>query len=144
MPEKVQNLSNHTRLDPLFHFFIVPVFGFTWVIAIVDLFRRPSLWTAWTAVFLSAAVVAVFKIRLYALRVQDRVIRLEERWRLSVLLPEPLRSRIAELNEGQLIGLRFACNTELPALVQKTLDEKLSRAEVKKAIVSWQPDEWRV
>jgi hypothetical protein len=144
MAKKVQSLSNHGRIDPLFHFFILPAFGITWVIAIVDVFRHPSIWTGWTAVFMSAAVVAVFKIRLYALRVQDRIIRLEERLRLSGILADPLRSRIGELTEGQLIGLRFASDEELPALVQRTLDEKLSRADVKKAVKVWRPDEWRV
>jgi hypothetical protein len=144
MAEKAQTVSNHARLDPLFHFFVIPVFGLTLVVAVVDVVRHPSLWTAWTVVFLAAAVVAVFKIRLYALRVQDRVIRLEERLRLSALLNEPLRSRIGELTEGQLIGLRFASDGELPGLVAKTLDEKLSRADVKKAIQVWQADYWRV
>ena len=144
MAEKAQSLSNHGRIDPLFHLFIVPAFGITWVIAIVDVFRHPSIWTGWTAVFMSAAVVAVFKIRLYALRVQDRVIRLEERLRLSGILADPLRSRIGELTEGQLIGLRFASDKELSTLVQKTLDEKLSTADVKKAITVWRADDWRV
>ena len=144
MAEKVQSLSNHARFDPLFHFFVIPTFGITWVVAIVDLVRHFGVWTGWTAVFMTAAVVAVFKIRLYALRVQDRVIRLEERLRLSGILADPLRSRIGELMEGQLIGLRFASDEELPALVQKTLEEKLSRAEVKKAVKVWRPDEWRV
>jgi Family of unknown function (DUF6526) len=144
MAEKAQSLSNHARFDPLFHFFVLPVFGLTWVIAIVDLFRHPGIWTAWTVVFLSAAVAAVFKIRLYALRVQDRVIRLEEKLRLSTLLDDPLRARIGELTEGQLIGLRFASDGELPALVTKALDQKLSRADVKRGVQVWRADYWRV
>ncbi len=139
-----QNLSNHTRLDPPFHFFVLPVFAITLIATIVHLVRRPGLCSAWLVVFMLAAVVALFKIRLYPLKVQDRVIRLEERLRLATLLDPALRPRIAEFTESQLIALRFASDAELPALAARALNEKLAAPDIKKAIQHWRPDYWRV
>ena len=138
-----QNFSNHTRLDPPFHFFILPVFA-TLILTIVHLVRRPGLHSAWLVVVTIAAIVAIFKIRLYALKVQDRVIRLEERLRFASLVDPALRPRIAEFTESQLIALRFASDAELPALGVRALNEKLAAPEIKKSIQQWRPDYWRV
>ena len=116
-----QNFSNHTRFDPPFHFFIVPVFAITLVMTVVHLVRRPSLWSAWMVVFLLAALGALFKSRLYALRGQDRLSRLEERLRLGSLVDPAWRPHIAELTESQLVGLRFASDGELPALAARAV-----------------------
>jgi Family of unknown function (DUF6526) len=142
--KKPQTLANHARFDPLYHFFVLPVFGLSALAATVHFIWRPSLHSGWRFVVLVAAATAVVKLRLYALRVQDRVIRLEERLRLTALLPEPLRSRIPELTEGQLIALRFASDAEVPGLAERALAEKLSRADIKKAVQNWRPDDWRV
>jgi hypothetical protein len=139
-----QNYSNHTRFDPLFHFFALPVFAISLILTIIHLVRRPGLHSAWLVIFMFAALVAIFKTRLYALRVQDRIIRLEERMRLERLLDASLRPRIGELTEGQLVGLRFASDSELPALVVKALSEKLSKTDIKKAVQKWRPDYFRV
>jgi len=139
-----QNFSNHIRYDPLFHFFILPVFAITLIATIVHLVRRPGLCSAWMVVFMLAAIFALFKVRLYSLKVQDRVIRLEERLRLTALLDASLRPRIGELAEAQLIALRFASDAELPALAARALNEKLAAAEIKKSIQHWRTDEWRV
>jgi hypothetical protein len=145
MAEKVpQSLSNHTRFDPPFHFFILPVFAITVIVAVVHLVRHPALLSAWLVVLALATMTAVLKIRMYALRVQDRIIRLEERLRLAILVDKPLRARIVELSESQLVGLRFASDAELPVLTARTLSEKLSRTEIKKAVSQWRPDYWRV
>jgi hypothetical protein len=139
-----QTLANHARVDPPFHFFVLPVFILSTLAAVILFLWHPSLRSAWEFVLLAAATVAVFRIRIYALRVQDRVIRLEERLRLASLLPEPLRSRIPELTEGQLIALRFASDAELPKLAERAIVEKLPGTDIKKAIQTWRPDYWRV
>jgi hypothetical protein len=144
MAEAPQNFSHHTRWDPVFHFFILPVFAITLIMAIVHLVRRPGLHSAWLIVVVVAAILAIFKIRMYALKVQDRVIRLEERLRLAALIDPALRSQIVVLTESQLVALRFASDAELPALAARALNEKLPAAEIKKAIQTWRPDYWRV
>lgn len=145
MTEKTpQTYSNHTRTDPPFHYFLIPVFAINFLVSVVALIRAPGLATAWMAVVALAAVVAVFKIRLYALKVQDRLIRLEERLRLSQLAAEPLRSRLGELSEGQLVALRFASDAEAPGLLEKALAGKLAGKQIKQAIVQWRPDYFRV
>lgn len=146
-----QTYANHTRLDPSFHFFLVPVFTLGLILALIHFFAhlqesdfRENFHAFLLIVLAVALLTLVFKVRLYSLRVQDRVIRLEERLRLTQLLSEPLRSRTPELTEGQLISLRFASDAEIPKLVERTLDEKLSRKEIKKAIQNWRPDYWRI
>lgn len=147
MPDTPQSYAHHTRWDPPFHFFILPVFVIAFIAAIVHLvlhFHHHPIHGIFVVVVALATLLAIFKIRLNALRVQDRVIRLEERLRLASLLPEPLRSRIPELTERQLIGLRFASDGELPGLVQRALNEKLSSDDIKKSIQNWRADNWRV
>jgi len=142
--KKPQNYANHARWDPLFHFFVLPVFGLLAIAGLVHFIWRPGLHSGLLFVVAVALASAVVKIRFYVLKVQDRVIRLEERLRLSTLCSEPLRSRIPELTESQLIALRFASDAELPKLAERALSEKLSRADIKKAIQTWRPDYWRV
>ena len=145
MPEpKPQTFANHTKWDPPFHFFVFPVFVITFFLTIWGLIQNFSFTSAWMVVVAIAALVWVFKTRTYALKVQDRVIRLEERMRLERLLPEPSHSKIPMLREGQLIAMRFASDVEIPALVEKTLAGNLKGREIKKAIVNWRPDNFRV
>jgi hypothetical protein len=139
-----QTYSNHVRRDPLFHFFLLPVLAISVGMSVHVCVRHPSFLTAWGIVFVVAVTVIALKARLYALKVQDRVIRLEERLRLAVLLPESLRPQIAKLSEDQLIALRFASDQEIPALVERALAANLSRADIKKLVKNWRPDDWRV
>ena len=143
MADKPQSFKNHTRLDPLFHQFLGPL-SFILLIAAVTSFVRNVGWmTAFQVVAAIWAVVVTFKIRLYALKVQDRIIRLEERLRMHELFSEPLKSRIGEFTESQLIALRFASDAELPALAEKTL-QGLDQKQIKASIKTWRPDYFRV
>jgi Family of unknown function (DUF6526) len=144
MPAQPQNHSNYKRYDPLFHFVVLPVFALLLLGTIVALIVKPDLHAVIHVIVVIAAAIAVFKIRTYPLKVQDRVIRLEERLRLSTLLDPALRPRIAELTESQLIALRFASDAELPSLAARALNEKLSGEEIRKAIQNWRPDNWRI
>jgi hypothetical protein len=137
-----QNFANHTKFVPAYHFFAVPVFvaNFVW-----SLFRLRTLGFSFAGVFgvlvAAALVVLVFVARLFALAVQDRVVRLEEQLRYTRLLPADLLARTAELTMGQVIALRFASDAELPALARKVLDEKLvERKAIKRLIKNWKPD----
>jgi hypothetical protein len=137
-----QNFENHGKIVPVFHFFAIPVFvtNFVW-----SLFRMKQLEFSFAGIFgvilAAALVILVFEARLFALAVQDRVIRLEERLRYAQVLPADLQRRAGELSTGQIVALRFACDAELPALMRKVLDEKLvQRKAIKQLIKTWKPD----
>jgi hypothetical protein len=141
---KPQSLANHGRLDPLYHFVALPIAALALIGGVYHLIRRPGFHTGAFFVLAIALAAIVVRLRTYPLKVQDRVIRLEERLRLMTLCPEPLRSRIPGLTEEQLIALRFASDGEVAGLAERALTEKLSRADIKKAIKNWRPDYWRV
>ena len=137
-----QSFENHGRFVPAFHFFVIPVaaINFGW-----QVYRWKTGGFAvdgFESILLAAALLlGFFYARIFALRVQDRIIRLEEQLRCQRLLPADLQPRIAEFAAGQLIALRFASDAELPALARKVLDEKLTeRKTIKQLIKSWKPD----
>jgi hypothetical protein len=140
-----QNYANHVKWVPPFHFFVIPVLllNFGW-----SIYRLIHLWFSWDALIqlltAAALVVLMFSARLFALSVQDRVIRMEERQRMGRLLPEDLKPRIEEFTTAQLVALRFASDGELPALARKVLTDKLiDRNSIKKLVQHWRPDHLR-
>ena len=137
-----QNLGNHGKYVPVFHFFAIPVFVTNFVWSLVRLWHLGLSFAGIFGVILAAAlVILVFEARLFALAVQDRVIRLEERLRYGQVLPADLQARTGELPTNQIVSLRFASDAELPALMRKVLDEKLvQRKAIKQLIKTWRPD----
>jgi uncharacterized protein DUF6526 len=141
----LQTFQNHGRFDPLFHGFVLPVFLINVIVSIIHFVRFMSFYDGWMIVVAIALLVGAFKIRLYSLKAQDRIIRMEERLRMDSVLPEPLRTRAGVLTEAQIIALRFAPDAELPGLVEKTLSGAFPKqADIKKAIVNWRPDHFRI
>jgi hypothetical protein len=144
MAAAAQNYKNHTRFDPTFHFFLVWVFLITIILAIIHLVRHPGFPSAWFLVLSIAWLLTLGRARVYSLKTQDRIIRLEERLRLATLLPEAQRENISRLSERQLIALRFASDAELPALAERAWREGLEPKQIKQAIQSWRADYFRV
>lgn len=143
-PAASQNLQNHTKFFPMFHFFVLPVLVANLIRAIVELVRAFSWSTAFGVLLALALVALAFSARLMALTVQDRVIRMEMWLRLQHVLPADLKPRIPEFTRDQLVAMRFASDAELPALARKVLDERLTeRKAIKRLVQNWQADHLR-
>jgi hypothetical protein len=139
-----QNFQNHSKYVPVFHFFVLPVMVFNFVWAIVRVVRAPSGGSVEAMVVALALVLLALYARMFALAVQDRLIRLEMQLRMQGVLPLNLRPRIPEFTVNQLVALRFASDAELPALAGKVLGENLNdRKTIKRMIQNWQADDQR-
>lgn len=139
-----QSFNSHARFDPPYHFFLTIVSIASIIVAVIYAVHHPSFDSVWLVVVALAALIAVFLMRSYPLKVQDRVIRLEERLRLQALAPAEWHTQIYRLTEDQLIALRFAADDEVVELAKQALEHNLSRKQIKERIKSWRPDTWRV
>ena len=137
-----QNFKNHVRLVPTFHFFVLPVLLLNFVQSIFRLVHSGFRWNEIVGVLTALALIFLaLHARLFALRVQDRVIRLEERQRMGRLLPADLQPRIDEFSTRQLVGLRFASDTELPELARKVLNDRVTDLKaIKQSVKQWRAD----
>jgi len=139
-----QTFENHQKYNPLYHFIASPLLFLYLSFTAVQLLRTPSWAQALHFGFAFGVLALSAASRLTVLTVQDRIIRLEMQLRLERVLPPELVARMNELDLRQLISLRFASDSELPDLVQRTLDgEFTSSKAIKKAIRSWQADHLR-
>lgn len=140
---KTQTAASHAAFDTVTHFVLAPIFSANFVVAVVVAIRSRHHLALhlWLVVLSVALFLIVMKMRLYSLRVQDRVIRLEERLRIAALVPT---ADVSRLTTPQLIALRFASDAELPALVTRTLAENLDPKAIKSTIRTWRPDYARI
>ena len=135
--------KNHRIFVPAYHYLLTAIVLINLGFTLWKLFTDVSLERGVAVLVAIGLAVMFFYIRLFPLKVQDRVIRLEMQLRLHEVLPEDLKPRISELRRGQLVGLRFASDEELPELVRDALDQKIGGESIKKRIKNWQPDPWR-
>jgi Family of unknown function (DUF6526) len=137
-----QNYANHSKWVPLFHFFVLPVLliNFFW-----SIYRWKVSSLSWDGLIGMLTALALFLLsllaRTFAMKVQDRVIRMEERQRCERLLPEELKARLGEITPGQFVALRFASDGELPGLINKVLTDKISdQKTIKQMVKNWRAD----
>ena len=107
--------------------------------------QDPGMTSLWTLVMAFAFIVTALFARVFALKAQDRLIRLEERMRMRELLPPDMQARINDFTPDQLVAIRFASDAELPALAATVLNGNIQkRDEIKKLIKNWRADHCRV
>ena len=145
MANQGQNFANHTRFVPAFHYVAMPILLVNFAWAVRGLFNGITFDASLNVLVAAALLILALLARTFALKAQDRVIRLEMRLRMRELLPEDLQGRINEFTPAQMIGLRFAGDAELPELARKVLDQNITTATpIKKMITDWQGDYLRV
>ncbi len=142
-----QNYKNHVRYYIPHHFILYPVLLACTIASTVCIFKFPEdrlVWIAITMIFIMISLFSFMVRQHYALVNQNRIVRLEMRLRYYQLTQKRLEDIESKLSFKQIAALRFASDEELPALVEKTLDENLSPGKIKRSIVKWVPDEMRV
>lgn len=137
--ERRQTYATHVqrpRLTAGAGLFAIVALGFF----IFEMLRWPSALTLGLLCLTLAVMFLVAISRVYIVRLQDRIIRLEMRVRLARIGQEAHYER---LSTAHLVALRFASDAELPALMQRALGENLTGRQIKEAIRDWQPDYYR-
>ena len=140
-----QTFANHTRWHPPFHFFVLPVMLINFIWSAVEFVKAPGGNSGWWVVVSLALAMLTFFVRTNSLKVQDRIIRLEEKLRYRQLLSPAVVQQTSALTAGQIIALRFAGDDELEQLVSAVAAGKLAKPkDIKQAIKNWRADTFRV
>jgi hypothetical protein len=140
-----QNFKNHSRLFPLHHFIYLPMSVAALITAITLAVTTDDQALA-AFYILSSALLLIggFMMRIYALKNQDRIIRMEMRQRYYELTGMSFEAKSSSLSTAQIVALRFASDEELLALIDRTINEKMAPKAIKQAIVNWKADYRRV
>lgn len=145
MAAPLQSYKSHRRYHPIFHFFIIPVLAINVIVMFVQFAHVPGAFPAWQFLVACALLALGFVARINPLRVQDRLIRLEETLRLQRTLPPELQARLGELRAHDFVALRFSPDDELIAITEAILSGELQDAKAIKArIKNWREDRQRI
>lgn len=137
---EAQNYKNHRRFVTGYHIVLTIILLATLIGAVINLVKAPAegMYSASLILVLTVGLLmAAFYARVFALAVQDRVIRNEERVRHVALTGQPLDGR---LTTRQIVGLRFASDEEFPALAASAAADGTSEDDIKKAVKNWRAD----
>ncbi len=144
---KKQDYTNHKKYYPLHHFVLLPALLLCIGIAVRNYFSDAGNELPWLLFAISSFISLALAVMLrqhYALGNQDRIVRLEFRFRHFVLLNKSSSLAEQQLSFGQIAALRFADDAEFVNLLTKAIEENLSADQIKKSIRNWQADDMRV
>ena len=143
---KKQSFKNHIRYYTPHHFIYYPIIMTLLVFSVYFVFTSEDqlIWSFISAVFIALFFLSFILRQHYALILQNRIVRLELRYRYFSLTGKRLENFEYRLKDEQLFALRFAPDDELEELIKKTLFNKLSGTEIKKEIKHWKGDYARV
>jgi hypothetical protein len=141
-----QNYNNHVRYYAPHHFVFYPIILIGIIFSLRHVYLHPdnTEWIAITGLFILSGWLSFMLRQHYALINQDRIVRLEMRFRYFAITGQRFELLEPRLTFGQIAALRFASDEELPALTQRTISENLSPKTIKQSIVHWLPDTMRV
>jgi uncharacterized protein DUF6526 len=140
MPQP-QTYKNHARIIPAFHVGVFFPFLANFFWTGYHLIRAATTDTVMAFVMAIAFLLLFLTVRSMVTTLQDRIIRLEMRLRLRGLLPADMQPQIDRLSHKQLVALRFASDSELPALVRDVLTGTITtQKDIKMRVKDWQAD----
>lgn len=143
---EIQSYKNHIRYYPAHHFVYYPIIMTFLAFSVYFSFTTEYsiIWGFISAIFVVLFCLAFMLRQHYALTLQNRIVRLELRYRYFSITGKRLEEFEHQLDDDQLFALRFAPDDEFSALTQRALHENLSGKEIKKAIQHWKGDYERV
>lgn len=143
---KIQTYYNHIRFYTPHHFVYYPILMIFLSASIYFAFTTNDtlIWSFISVVFVFLFCLAFMLRQHYALILQNRIVRLELRYRYFTLTGKRFEEIEYKLTDDQIFGLRFAPDDELLPLIEDALKNNLSGDAIKKAIVHWKADYNRV
>ena len=142
-----QNYSNHVRYYTAHHFVFYPLLLMALAFSVYAYSHQPEQKEVWGAIIIIFLFIgwSSFMLRQhYGLGNQNRIIRLELRFRYFVITGKRFEPLESKLRFSQLAALRFAPDEELTELADRAVNENLSPSRIKKSIRNWLPDYMRL
>ncbi len=137
---KTQNAQSHAQFVPVFHFGLFSICVACFIMAGINLFSGITSTSILLFLMALALNLSFVFMRMFPLKVQDRVIRAEENLRHYAMTGKLLDKN---LTMSQIIALRFAGDEEFVGLAERALKENMSSKQIKQAVKQWRADNHR-